>query len=149
VGHQFPEDQAGATDLHLGEPVPVIFSIAVGPVDVPAEVAGLKFPGAAAFTPLSGTFLDFPAVRELYFGFQLQRKQQQHLTFDSRRDMTPSLLKALDRLRGDAKQLSQLILAFLQAMPDPDKLFRIHAILAASRYNIAVRSYRLQIACLR
>ena len=74
--HAIPEHLTFPAYLHLAAPAGLRFSLTNGPVDKPAEVARVEFPGGTVAARFQGTLPHRPAGPGLFCFIILQRKQK-------------------------------------------------------------------------
>jgi hypothetical protein len=102
--HVVPEHLTFPAHLHLAAPAGPGYALTNGPVDEPAEIARIEFPGGTVLTRFQGTVPDFPAGPGFFCLVVLQRKQKQDLPFNMHGHFSPSLLEALNRLQRRAQE---------------------------------------------
>jgi hypothetical protein len=74
--HAVPEHLTFPAYLHLAAPAGLRFSMTHSPVDKPAEVARVEFPGGTVAARFQGTLPHLPAAPGLFCLIILQRKQK-------------------------------------------------------------------------
>ena len=112
--HIVLKDRAIPTDLHFAAPAFPFPSLTDGSINKPAEVADPELPCRAGLPLLPRAFKDFPAGAKFSARLLLHRQQEEHLPFGMDRDLSPALLKGLDRPDGYSQQLSQGALRFFE-----------------------------------
>jgi hypothetical protein len=95
-------------------------------IDEPAKMAHFKFPGWTALPHFQIIAADLPTGSVGLTTFHFYGKEKQRLTFYLIRNISPSLLIALNRLEGSSKQLGHILLRFLKLLPEPVEFIFIH-----------------------
>jgi len=116
------EDFTGATALHLLLPTGLYMPFANGSVDEPAQLTGLKLPCRALFSFILGTLSLFPTDNLVVLILVLAAHQKQQLSFHMYRNISPSLLIAMNGLDGCTEQLSHFFLGFSKMLSKKCKL---------------------------
>ena len=121
-----PEYRAIPADFHFLLPTFLHFTLANHTVDHPAEAVGLEFPSRTLpFHVLCAAF-DIPTRTPLFLLGRFHGSQKKHLPLHVVRNASPTLLKTLDPLEGNAHEHRELLLRFSQTLPNPHKDFFIH-----------------------
>ena len=110
------KDFTFSTDLHLMAPAILRFSEANGPVDKPAKIARIEFPGRTTLTSLYGAALDIPARPGIVRLSFLHIQQEKHLTLDMYGNLPPSLFKTLNGLKRSSQKLCHFFLRLLELL---------------------------------
>lgn len=116
------EDFTGSTDLDFLPPALLNYTITYGPVNKPAELPCLEFPGWTVFLLLRRTFLNHPA-RLLTFMISFPGDQKIELPFGVSRHPPPTLLVAVYRFDRGPEQLGHLGLRLVQFFAELNKFF--------------------------
>jgi hypothetical protein len=110
------EDFTFPAHLHLVIPAVLRLSVADRPVDKPAEMACLEFPGRTGLASLRGTAPDLPAGADLFRPLCFGCKQEKDMSLDVHGDLAPSLLEALNRFNGGPQKFGKLLLGLLKSL---------------------------------
>lgn len=101
-GYRLLKNLTMAANLHLVLPAFLNFAVADGPIDEPADMACLKFPGRAIHPHFLRALPHYPTRLELPISAFQQGKKKQLLPLDMNGDTPPSLLETLHSLSGNA-----------------------------------------------
>ena len=95
--HIIPEHLASSAYAYFTAPADSRPPLAEGPVDKPAEMACIEFPGRTDLASFHRTVLNVPAGLDS-LSLLMKRKKKKHVPLDMHGNLTPSLFKALNRL---------------------------------------------------
>ena len=114
-GLEYP---AFLTPVHLLFPALLCLSLTDRPIDEPAEMPELEFPGRTMAFLLNRTLSYIPAPALRPTRRIAMREKKQHLSLDMDRNSSPALFKALYSLERSSQQLGHLFLRFSKTAPD-------------------------------
>jgi hypothetical protein len=122
-GLEYP---AFSTTVPLLFPAFLCLSLTDRPIDEPAEMPELEFPGRtmAFFLNRTLSYIPAPALRPTRR--IAMREKKQHLSLDMNRNFSPSLLVTMHSLNRCTKQLSHLFLRFVEFLADMTEFLSIH-----------------------
>jgi hypothetical protein len=110
-GLEYP---AFSTTVHLLFPALLCLSLTDRPIDEPAEMPELEFPGRTLAFLLNRTLSYVPAPALRPTRPIAVREKKQHLSLDMNRNFSPALFKALHSLERNSQQLRHLFLGLAQ-----------------------------------
>jgi hypothetical protein len=101
-------------------------SLAYRAVDKPAEMACVEFPCRAGLPSWGRAAPNIPATTAFPAAPSFKSLQKKGLSLHMRRDLPPTLLKALNGLERGSQELPHLFLGLLKFFTESLKLFTIH-----------------------
>ncbi len=100
--------------------------MADGPVDEPAEVAGIKFASRALLAVLWRTVLDLPAGQRILVFSRFHEENEEQLPFNIGGNLPPTLFEALNGFEREPQDLRKLLLCFPEFLANEPDVFMIH-----------------------